>query len=136
VGSQGLERSRGPSPSRVVGFTSHCERSVAIPSAKLQITKSQWQLKSKCLNGKTTSFCHWGFELDLTFELCHLILLGIYPFVRRCFTMTFVSLFLQNTIAYKAAFKFHQNLLIPSAVLLLVKSSRCAGREQQRGPYH
>jgi hypothetical protein len=29
-------------------------------------------MKSKCLNAKPTSFCHWGFELYLTFELCNL----------------------------------------------------------------
>jgi len=57
--------------------------------------------------------------------------------IKKYLTMTFVSLFLQITIiTYKAAFKFHQNLLIPSVVLLLVKSSRYAGREQQRGLYH
>jgi hypothetical protein len=33
-------------------------------------------LKSKCLNAKITSFHHLGFELDLTFELCHLSLVN------------------------------------------------------------
>jgi hypothetical protein len=33
---------------------------VAIPLAKLQITKSKWQMKSKCLNAKTTFL---SFEL-------------------------------------------------------------------------
>jgi hypothetical protein len=42
----------------------------------------------------------------------------------------FAPLFLQITmIADKAAFKFHQNLLVPFVVLLLVKSSRRAGLE-------
>jgi hypothetical protein len=32
-------------------------------------------VKSKWLNVETTSFCHWDFELDLTFELCNLTFL-------------------------------------------------------------
>jgi len=42
---------------------------------QIQMSKSQSQLKSKCLNAQTTSFSHLGFELDLAFELCHLSLL-------------------------------------------------------------
>ena len=34
-------------------------------------------MKSKCLNAKTTSFSHLGFELRLAFELCHLTLFRI-----------------------------------------------------------
>jgi hypothetical protein len=53
------------------------ERGVTIPTAKFQMSKSKFQTNSKYLNVKPTLFCHLDFKFDLTFELCHLILLGI-----------------------------------------------------------
>jgi hypothetical protein len=41
---------------------------------KFQIPKSKWQTNYKYLNAKTTSFYDLAFELELTFELCHLSL--------------------------------------------------------------
>jgi len=38
-------------------------------------------MKSKCLNAKPTLFCHWDFELDLAFELCHLTLFRVWDLV-------------------------------------------------------
>ena len=37
--------------------------------------------KHKCLNAKTIWSCHWGFELNLAFELCHSTLTGYLGFV-------------------------------------------------------
>jgi hypothetical protein len=51
---------------------------VAISLAEFQIPESKLPLKSKFLDVKTSSFCHWDFELDLTFELCHLSLSSIW----------------------------------------------------------
>jgi hypothetical protein len=50
----------------MTGWGCHCPE-------EIQMSKSKWQMKSKCLNVKANSFCHWDFELYLTFELWVLI---------------------------------------------------------------
>jgi hypothetical protein len=49
------------------------------------MSKSKLQLKSKCSNIKTTPLGYLVFGSDLTFELCYLILLGVYRSVFRVF---------------------------------------------------
>jgi len=45
-------------------------------NSKSQNPNDKQTTNSKYLNAKATSVCYLAFELDLTFELCHLILVA------------------------------------------------------------